>query len=66
MTLGGFLRQHNVVGIKGVDTRELTKIIRENGSMKSIITSKDLTQKEIKERFDEREREREKRQAEGK
>lgn len=52
MTLEGFLKQHDVVGIRGLDTRELTKIIRENGSMKCIITSKDLVQKDIKEKFD--------------
>lgn len=52
ITLDGFLKQHNVVGIKGLDTRELTKIIRENGTMKSLITSKELTQKEIKDIFD--------------
>lgn len=52
MSLEGFLKQHNIVAFKGVDTRYLTKIIRENGSMKAIITDKDLTQKEIKERFD--------------
>lgn len=51
MTLDGFLRQHNVVGFKGVDTRHLTKIIREQGAMKALITSKDLTQKEIDEHF---------------
>ncbi|WP_130889775.1 MULTISPECIES: carbamoyl phosphate synthase small subunit [Fusobacterium] len=52
MTLEGFLSQYNVVGFKGVDTRELTKIIRDNGSMKAIITDKELTHKELKERFD--------------
>ncbi|MGL5572946.1 MAG: carbamoyl phosphate synthase small subunit [Cetobacterium sp.] len=51
MTLDGFLRQYNVVGFKGVDTRHLTKIIREEGAMKALITSKDLTQKEIDEHF---------------
>ena len=43
MTLEGFLSQYNVVGFKGVDTRELTKIIRDKGSMKAIITDKELT-----------------------
>lgn len=47
MTLDGFLKQHNVVGFKGIDTRHLTKIIREEGAMKALITSKELTQKEI-------------------
>lgn len=52
MTLEGFLRQHNVVGFKGADTREITKVIRDYGSMKALITTEDLTQKELKERFD--------------
>ncbi|WP_426709294.1 carbamoyl phosphate synthase small subunit [Cetobacterium sp. SF1] len=52
MTLDGFLRQHNVVAFKGVDTRYLTKVIRDEGAMKALITSKELTQKEIKEHFD--------------
>lgn len=51
MTLDGFLRQNNVVAFKGVDTRELTKIIREQGAMRAIITADDLTEKEIWERF---------------
>lgn len=51
MTLDGFLKQHKVVGFKGVDTRYLTQIIRENGAMKALITTKELTQNEIKERF---------------
>lgn len=51
MTLDGFLRQYNVTGFKGIDTRYLTQIIRDNGSMKAIITTEDLTKKEIQERF---------------
>lgn len=51
ITLDGFLRQNNVVAFKGVDTRELTKIIREQGAMKAIITAEDLTEKEIWDRF---------------
>ncbi len=52
MTLDGFLRQNKVVAFKGVDTRQLTKIIREEGAMRAIITSQDLTQKEIDEHFE--------------
>lgn len=52
MTLDGFLRQHKVVGFKGIDTRHLTKIIREEGAMKALITSKDLTKEEIQAHFD--------------
>lgn len=51
MTLDGFLRQNKIVAFKGVDTRQLTKIIREQGAMKAIITADDLTEKEIMERF---------------
>ncbi len=51
LTLDGYLKQHKVMGFKGVDTRHLTKIIRENGSMRAIITTEDLTQKELKEKF---------------
>lgn len=52
MTLEGFLRQYGVVGFKGLDTRYLTQTIREYGSMKAIITSEELTKKEIHERFE--------------
>lgn len=51
MTLNGFLKQHKIVGIKGIDTRQLTKIIREEGVMKAIITPEELTQKEIEKKF---------------
>ena len=28
-----FLKQHNIVGLYGIDTRQLTKIVRESGVM---------------------------------
>lgn len=33
-----FLKSHNIPGIYGVDTREITKIIREHGVMNAILT----------------------------
>ena len=36
-SLGDWLKEHEVPGIYGLDTRELTKIIREQGSMKGKI-----------------------------
>ena len=36
--LNTYLKQHNVVGIQGVDTRALTKILRNQGSMNAMIT----------------------------
>jgi len=40
-TLDSFLKEQGVMGISGVDTREITKIIREEGTMKAIITTKE-------------------------
>ncbi len=39
MSLGDYLRKHNIVGIQGIDTRALTRRIRESGSMPGIISS---------------------------
>ena len=54
MNLEDFLKQNKVMGIEGIDTRALTKILRDNGTMKGIITtrSKDLTEKQIKLKFE--------------
>lgn len=38
-TLDTFLKKHNVVGIQGIDTRKLTKILREAGVMNAAIIS---------------------------
>ena len=40
-TIDTFLKDNNVVGVYGVDTRELTKIIRESGVMNAMILSGD-------------------------
>lgn len=39
MTLDEFLKKENIPGICGIDTRELTRIIRENGVMNAAISS---------------------------
>lgn len=39
-TIDEYLKQYGVVGIYGIDTRELTKIVREAGVMNASITSK--------------------------
>lgn len=39
--LNEFLRRQNIVGISGIDTRALTKILRESGTMNGIITTKE-------------------------
>ncbi len=38
-TLDSFLKEQNVIGIKGIDTRKLTKILRETGVMNGLIVS---------------------------
>ena len=38
-TLHAFLKENNIVGLYGIDTRELTKILREQGTMNGMITS---------------------------
>lgn len=40
-SLGEWLKEHNVPGIYGIDTRELTKVLREKGAMKGKIVFED-------------------------
>lgn len=47
-----YLKKNNIVGIEGIDTRQLTKIIRSSGTMKGIITAGNLNEEEIKSYFD--------------
>jgi len=41
-SIGDYLRSQNIVGIKNIDTRSLTKYIRDNGAMNGIISSVEL------------------------
>ena len=43
-----YLKEQNIVGIYGVDTRQLTKILREEGTMNARISQKPLNEEEIK------------------
>jgi len=38
-----WLVENNIVGLHGIDTRALVKILRSNGSMNGVITSEDKT-----------------------
>jgi len=42
-----YLKMNNIMGIEGIDTRELTKILRNAGTMKGIITTNNLSDDEI-------------------
>ena len=41
-TMGAFLTRHGVVAIEGVDTRRLTRHIREAGAMRAVLSTVDL------------------------
>ena len=45
--LESYLKEEGVVGVYGVDTRQLTKILRENGVMNARISKKPLTDEEV-------------------
>lgn len=51
MDLDSFMKYHHVVGLQGIDTRALTKEIREKGTMKALITFSPLSKKQVEERF---------------
>lgn len=43
-----YLKQNKIIGLEGIDTRALTKILRNNGTMKGIITLEDIGLQEAK------------------
>ncbi len=48
MTLDAYLREENVVGIAGIDTRRLTRVLREQGSQNGcVLVAEEIGQKEI-------------------
>src|SRR5699024_9214242 len=53
-TLDSFLKAHHIPGISGIDTRKLTKIIREKGTMKATITDADIENDVVQLRLDKR------------
>jgi carbamoyl-phosphate synthase small subunit len=42
MSLGAYLRENSVVGIQGIDTRALTRHLRDKGAQNGIISTVDL------------------------
>lgn len=45
--LDDYLKQNKIIGLEGIDTRALTKILRNSGTMKGIITLEDVSLKEV-------------------
>lgn len=50
-TLSEIMEENNIPGISGIDTRELTRIIRNHGSMKAIMVDVDVKTEEALERL---------------
>ena len=53
MSLEVYLKQNKIIGLEGIDTRALTKILRNNGTMKGIITiDKNAKLEDVKHKLD--------------
>ena len=50
LSLSDYLKQNNIIALKGIDTRHLTQIIRDEGTMNCAITTGDITP-EIKQKI---------------
>ncbi len=46
-SLGEYLKENNIVGIEGVDTRSLTLHIRQKGAMKAVLSTLDTDEKSL-------------------
>jgi len=46
-SLDSYLKEHNIIGIEGIDTRALTRHIRLEGAMKAVISTQDLDDKSL-------------------
>jgi carbamoyl-phosphate synthase small subunit len=46
LSLNDYLREWNIPGVQGIDTRALTRHLRERGAMKACLTSEALSEKE--------------------
>lgn len=50
--LEDYLKQNKVIGLEGIDTRALTKMLRNNGTMKGIITLEELELEDVQEKLE--------------
>lgn len=46
-TLKDYLKENNIIGVEGVDTRAITRHIRLRGAMKAIISTEDMDEKRL-------------------
>ncbi len=52
LELDDYLKMHGIMGIEGVDTRALTRVLRNHGTMRGMITLEDLSPKMIFEQLE--------------
>src|SRR5699024_6924909 len=53
LDLDGYLKYNGVAGIEGIDTRALTKVIRAEGSLRGLMTDRQLPTSKLKEKLEE-------------
>lgn len=53
MDLDTYLKQNKIIGLEGIDTRALTKILRNSGTMKGIITLENFDYEDIRKKLEE-------------
>lgn len=51
-SLEDYMKQNKITGLYGIDTIALTKILRDNGTMKGIIALEDMSKEEVKMKLD--------------
>jgi carbamoyl-phosphate synthase small subunit len=52
LDLDNYLKQEKVIGLEGIDTRALTKVLRNSGTMKGIITLENVDDEYVKEKLE--------------
>lgn len=51
LELDDFLKQNKIIGLEGIDTRALTKVLRNKGTMKGIIVTDEMDEETIQEKI---------------
>lgn len=51
MELDGFLRQNHIMGLSDIDTRALTRVLRDHGCMRGLLTTENPEAEDIKRRI---------------
>ncbi|MGL5649447.1 MAG: carbamoyl phosphate synthase small subunit [Clostridium sp.] len=52
LTLDDYLKQNKIIGLEGIDTRALTKVLRNSGTMRGIIALENSTLEEVRDRLE--------------